>query len=206
MNTLKLLQKRDYCYVPEEDPLPFYFWPVIGSLYRKRLEMCLEECQKGNRVLEVGFGSGISFITLSSWFEEIHGVDSTANIEDSTELFRKMGIPVKLQRGSVTRLNYPDHYFDSILAVSILEHLKPWELELAFREMKRVLKPGGQLIYGVPIDNSFMNTAFFLLLRYSITHHHFSSHTQIKEKAMEKFLKIRERRLSLLYEVCHFQS
>ena len=58
---LKLLPYKQYGGVDEKDPIRFYYWPVIGSVYRRRVEMCLEKCQGGERILEVGFGTGLSF-------------------------------------------------------------------------------------------------------------------------------------------------
>jgi len=38
------------------------------------------------------------------------------------------------------KMPYADNYFDTVLLVSILEHLKPLELAQAFVEVNRVLK------------------------------------------------------------------
>ncbi len=40
---LKLLPVEKYTGVNHNDPIRFYSWPIIGKLYRKRVEMCLAE-------------------------------------------------------------------------------------------------------------------------------------------------------------------
>ena len=102
---------------------------------------------------------------------------------------------------------YPDNYFDSILLISILEHLKPEELHTAFREIRRVLKNGGQAVYGVPAETFFM-TAAFKLLGYDVRKHHLSSEKQVSSAAEAVFKKInvsemRNWPLGKVYEIGH---
>lgn len=173
-----------------EDPIRFYHWPVIGKLYRRRVELCLAECSGGQRVLEVGFGSGVSFINLHEGYEEIHGIDLTAHADAVYEVFRKRGIETFLQNGSVLDMPYSDNYFDTVLLISILEHLKVEEQSTAFKEIFRVLKPGGQVVYGVPVERPAMRI-FFFLLGYDIRRYHFSTEKNVQMGAERLFQKFR---------------
>src|SRR5262249_40303023 len=76
---LQMLPKSaDYASANDNDPLRFYYWRVLGKLYRRRVELCLELLPGGERVLEVGFGSGVSFLNLSGLYREIYGLDLEA--------------------------------------------------------------------------------------------------------------------------------
>jgi ubiquinone/menaquinone biosynthesis C-methylase UbiE len=207
---LELLPYRSYRGVKHDDPLRFYFVPVIGTLYRQRVELCLAECKGGARVLEVGFGSGVTFLNLNNMYKEIHGLDLDASIADVHQVFRAKGIETSLLNGSVTDMPYPDNYFDTILLISILEHLKPNELNQAFSEIHRVLKPGGQAVYGVPIERKFMVFMFYLL-GFNIRQHHFSSEIDVLDAANRflKKVKVFQMRGLLpifpkIYEIGHF--
>ena len=79
---LKLLPRGFYRDQRLSDPLRFYFVPVLGSLYRRRVELCLTECRPGERVLEVGFGSGVALPTLAEIYPEVHGIDLEARASD----------------------------------------------------------------------------------------------------------------------------
>ncbi len=192
------------------DPIRFYRLPFIGNLFRRRVEKCLKELSGGHSVLEVGFGSGVTFLHLNDMYNEIHGLDLTANVEAITERFQKLGVMTYLSNGDILNMPYQDSYFDSVLLISILEHLKPEFLYSAFLEISRVLKQNGQVIYGVPIDKKIMDYAF-RYLGYNIREYHFSNHKQISE-ASEVFFK----RVSIsniyvfpfgsLYEVCHWEK
>jgi ubiquinone/menaquinone biosynthesis C-methylase UbiE len=207
---LKLLPYRTYTGVDRNDPLRFYFWPVIGRMYRRRIELCLAECTGGQRILEVGFGAGVTFPNLHEIYEEIYGLDLSACVGDVGAVFKTRGIQTHLQNGSVLSMPYDDDFFDTVLLISILEHLKPFEQIRAFREIRRVLKPGGQVIYGVPIERGLM-VFVFRVLGCDIRQHHFSTEKDVFDAANSVLDKVRVIQMQsvpplfgAVYEVGHF--
>ena len=205
---LKMLDTNKYKGINRDDPIRFYNLPFIGSIYRDRVERCLNELTGGGRVLEVGFGSGVTFFNLNNMYKEIHGLDLTANIELIKEAFSTLGVRTFLRNGDILNLPYPDGYFDSILLISILEHLKPELLVPVAREILRVLKPGGQVVYGVPVDKKIMNYTF-QLLGCNIRDYHFSDQDQIASAINSVFKKVTISNMCVwpfgkLYEVGHF--
>ena len=207
---LKLLPYREYASVDRDDPLRFYFWPIIGRMYRRRIEMCLAECTGGQCILEVGFGSGVTFLNLNDSYQEIHGLDLNASVGDVTAVFRTKQIETHLQNGSVLSMPYEDDFFDTVLLVSVLEHLKPFEQTQAFREIRRVLKPEGQAIYGVPIERGVM-VLMFRLLGCNIRKHHFSTEKDVFNAADSVLDKVRVVQMQSIpslfgpvYEIGHF--
>ena len=209
---LKLLPVGEYVGVNRDDPIRFYSLPVIGGLYRRRVELCLGELSGGERVLEVGFGSGVVFLNLCEIYQEIHGLDLTAHVNEVTSFFETKGIHTHLKNGSVLEMPYKEGYFDAVLLVSILEHLRPAELRGAFQEIRRILKPGGQVVYGVPVERPLM-VFLFKLLGYDIHQHHFSTEKSVYQAACQELSEynlIRMRGLGGLsgpiYEVGHFKK
>ena len=183
---LKLMPLEKYTGVNKDDPLRLYFNPIFGPFYRRRVELCLGELSGGERILEVGFGSGLSFFNLHDIYREIWGIDLTANTGEITELFRREGIETHLENGSVQSMPYPDGFFEGVLLISILEHIKPDEQARAFREISRVLKPGGQVVYGVPVERPLM-VFLFKLLGFNIREHHFSTEKDVAHAAKQVF-------------------
>ena len=207
---LKLLPHKEYAGVDRNDPIRFYYWPIIGVMYRRRVELCLAECRGGERILEVGFGSGVTFLNLHNVYKEIYGLDLSASVKDVAAVFKAKGIETRLLNGNVLSMPYADSYFDTVLLISILEHLKPEQQASAFSEIRRVLKPGGQVVYGVPIERPLM-VLMFRLLGYNIREHHYSTEKDIFVAASSALKKIRLVQMqgvpSLLgpvYEVGHF--
>ncbi|MCB0103085.1 MAG: class I SAM-dependent methyltransferase [Anaerolineales bacterium] len=185
---LKLLPYKDYKGVEKIYSVIFYYLPVFGGMYRRRVELCLDQCRGGENILEVGFGSGLTFLNLNEKYKTIHGLDLTCDVNVIKETFASHNINPDLRNGNVLEMPYEDNYFDTVLLISILEHLKPAELEQAFKEIKRVLKPGGQIVYGVPVERPFM-VLMFRLLGYNIREHHFSTEIQVREAAEKVFKK-----------------
>ena len=208
---LRLLPYNSYARANHNaDPLRFYYWPLLGRVYRKRVEQCLAQCRGGQRILEVGFGSGVTFLNLHELYEEIYGVDLCSAVAEVAETFKRRGITTHLRSGNVLDLPYPENCFDSVLLVSILEHLTPCDLARAVQEVHRVLKPRGQMVYGVPIDRPLM-VFLFRLLCSDIRRHHFSTEQEVRTAANGCLTLVTVNRLKTwlpfvgaVYEVGHF--
>jgi SAM-dependent methyltransferase len=63
--------------------------------------------------------------------------------------------------GSILKLPFADNTIESLSSLCVVEHiglgrygdpLDPWGSENAVNELKRVLKPGGDLFFSVPVD------------------------------------------------------
>ena len=207
---LKLLPINQYIGVNERDPIRFYSWPVVGHLYRRRVEMALEELKPGQKILEIGFGTGLSFLNLNDLYQEIWGLDLTVSVDDISRTFANLGIKTNLQNGDVLKMPYPDNSFNSILLISILEHLSPNQQDVAFKEIKRVLKPGGQVVYGVPVERQLM-TLMFSLLGVDIRDHHFSTEKDVHQAASQNLARVKEKNLNILlfgtvYQIGHYSK
>lgn len=207
---LKLLPYKEYKGVQKIYSVIFYYLPILGSLYRRRVELCLAQCKGGETILEVGFGSGLTFLNLNEIYKHIYGLDLTCDVDIVRDVFDQHNIHPDLRNGNVLHMPYADNQFDTVLLISILEHLKPAELHQAFTEIKRVLKPGGQVVYGVPVERPFM-VFVFRLLGYNIRKYHFSTEKQVMEAAGKVFnkeqvqvMKAFPSFLGSVYEIGHF--
>jgi ubiquinone/menaquinone biosynthesis C-methylase UbiE len=205
--TLQLLPRGSYPNVDEADPLRFYYWPILGRLYRRRVEKALAELPGGRRVLEVGFGSGVALVNLCQKYQRVDGLDLKADVKGLQDLFKSAGHRVHLRAGSALKMPYPSGSFDAVMLVSILEHLKPQELAAALKEVARVLKPGGCMVYGVPVERPLM-VAMFWLLRAKIRDHHFSTEAEVAAAAERCLQRVSLKPLRFLglhiYEVGRF--
>lgn len=207
---LKMLPLREYVGVNRDDPIRFYYWPIFGKLYRRRVELCMGELTGGKSVLEVGFGSGVAFLNLHDLYGEIHGLDRQAAVPEIVAAFRARGIESYLRNGSVLQMPFPDGFFDSVLAISIFEHLRPEELLPAVREVRRVLRAGGQFVYGAPLTRPLMTLAYGLL-GVNINRLHFSTEDDIARATGQALERVRITSLNgpaglgPIYEVGHFR-
>jgi len=174
------------CGIPSDDPLRWYYHRVLGRLYRRRLDVAIALAGSGRRVLDVGYGSGTTFLELGSRFAEVHGVDFHRYGAPIADVFERHGVPVRLIRGNVLSLPYASGSFDAVVAMSILEHLRPADQAPAMEEIRRVLRPQGAIIVGAPGLNPLMSVAF-RFMGFRISEFHFSSPRLIRGTAARFF-------------------
>lgn len=166
--------------INEDDPLPYYFWPIVGWFYRRRLEVGVEmlDAPAYPRVLELGYGSGVLLKSLAGLTSDLQAVDTHEGVGSVEEMMRREGIHATLSRGDVLNLNFPDDSFDAVVCFSTLEHVPDTDRALA--EINRVLKPGGTAIIGIPAVNLMMSLLFRLLIGIPrIEDQHVADHNKI---------------------------
>ncbi len=186
MARLPDLKRFRGCPIPQDDPLRLYYYPVVGRFYRRRIDVSMALIGRGERILEVGYGSGTTFLELSSRFDEISGMDMHDYGPSIKRLFVQEGINMHLVRGSILDPPYEDSYFDAVLAISILEHLRPADQPRVMAQISRLLRPGGIFVVGLPGVNSMMKMGF-RMLGCDISKHHFSTPNDVVEAAARVF-------------------
>ena len=132
-----------------------YYWATNIPKIRHNLNTFKKI--KDKRVLEIGCSSGKDAISYTKYTSFYCGIDiSNEAIKNSINL--------KLENSEflcVDGHNIPkeDEEFDCVIVNSLLHHL---DLETAFREINRVLKSGGYLIFREPLGTN----PFFQFYRY----------------------------------------
>lgn len=113
------------------------------SKFRTELEE-LAGCWQKGRLLNLGCAHGPDFLPFKGGFE-LYGVDFSAEMLKLAEKYaRKFGFDVKLALADIRCLPYPDESFDWAISVATYHHLGGGEHEAALKELRRVLKPGGE--------------------------------------------------------------
>jgi ubiquinone/menaquinone biosynthesis C-methylase UbiE len=125
---------------------------VEGAIYRKRLAIVLEWIDTlampvGEKVLEIGCGSGRSAVALAQRGYLVHAVDSVEDMLNSTRQHAaEAGVSssVSTSLGDAHILSFPESTFGLVLAIGVVPYLH--SPEKCLREMARVLSPGGYLL------------------------------------------------------------
>lgn len=105
----------------------------------------------GERVLEVGPGTGYYTLDVAEWVGEegeVEILDVQQEMLDHTmERARARGLAnVHPRLGDATGMPYEDASFDAAFLVTVLGEIP--DQDAALRELARVLKPGGRLVVG----------------------------------------------------------
>lgn len=167
----------------EDDPLKYYYVPVVGRLYTSRVSMALQllDQRHFDQTLEIGYGSGVLIPTLCKISNQVYGVDLESDPALVLNQLANFGCQAELSRGVPDRLLFPDESFDLIVAISVLEHIKAIDSFLA--EVYRVLRPGGTLLVGMPAVNKFMSYLFQAIGFSGIEQHHVTTPEEMERAA-----------------------
>jgi len=112
-----------------------------------RFRRVVPEATRYARVLEVGCGTGFFLLNLAQagLVGEAHCTDiSPGMVAACVENGRRLGIEVTGEVADAEALPYPDASFDLVVGHAVVHHLP--DLETCFKELARVLAPGGRLV------------------------------------------------------------
>jgi ubiquinone/menaquinone biosynthesis C-methylase UbiE len=152
-----------YWSVTEPGPMPYMLrWTLAfprGNLSPEHLARLLEP-RRGERMLEVGPGTGIYSVPIAQALGHEGALDvidvQQEMLDEVTAHARAAGVAnVTATRGDARTLPYPDAAFDAAYLVGVLGEIP--DESAALRELRRVLKPSGRLVVGeVAIDPDFV--------------------------------------------------
>jgi ubiquinone/menaquinone biosynthesis C-methylase UbiE len=98
--------------------------------------------------LEIGCGTGFFLLNLTSAgvITDGHVTDISPGMVDvAVRNAAQLGYPVKGRVADAESIPYPDARFDLVVGHAVLHHIP--DVELALREVLRVLRPGGRFVF-----------------------------------------------------------
>jgi SAM-dependent methyltransferase len=123
-----------------------YWWfvamrRITDTILRTELE------KPGIRILDAGCGTGFNVIYYaSSKSRKVFGLDVA---DEAIHWVKKKGLRAVTQ-SSITAIPFQSECFDIVFSFEVITHLECKLHDDAFREMLRVLKPGGSLFLRLP--------------------------------------------------------
>jgi SAM-dependent methyltransferase len=152
--------------IDDDDPLRFYYMPVVGRFYLRRLE-------------------------IASALLDGRGADRHAKGAMVRAMARGEGVDAALVTGDLLSLPFAAASVDVVCCLSVLEHVAT--LDAAFAEIRRVLRPGGTAVLGYPRVDRLMGVLFRAIGFADIEAHHVSTPRDI-EAAARRALTLEIRR------------
>ncbi len=186
------------------------FWDGVAEIYEQKNKKISEthnqrfveavkylDLRNNDKVLNIWSrtGSAIPFLKNKNKNIELYNMEvSLQIIKRAEEKFpeEKFGLT------DLSRINFPDNYFDHILSLETLEHCP--EPPVFLRELNRLLKPGGKLVLSTPPASCEPLYAIynFLGLGHGEGPHKFLSSKKVKYMLSESNFKILEHKGTLL--------
>jgi SAM-dependent methyltransferase len=113
--------------------------PLLGSKIRNDMLRAFLAPQPGDRVIDLGCGSGRALLWNRDWRAAVTGIDIAPFFSADARH------EVDLLIGDLRRLPFADGTFTRAFSLDVLEHLSPEALQGMLIEANRVLAPGGAL-------------------------------------------------------------
>ena len=128
-----------------------YFLKILLLLFKPFINSV--KIIPGGRFLDVGCGSGELLSLMKEYNMECYGLEPG---KFDKELAENKG--TKIFNGNLEEANYLKEYFDVITMNHVLEHVEnPTD---TLKELKRIIKPDGTLIIGVPVSDCLAYSIF----------------------------------------------
>jgi SAM-dependent methyltransferase len=155
----RLLPPQELIRTGEVDHADWNYRPWLGWLQRKRFSMLLSLIagDRFERLLEVGYGSGVFMPELKRCCATLFGVDPHTRSNEVTRVLSRNGVKAHLHSASAAALPFDESSFDAIVSVSALEFVEP--IDAACAELERVLAPGGALVIVTPGHSPILDLA-----------------------------------------------
>ena len=98
--------------------------------------------------LEIGCGPGLSTQKIHKMLPKEVTLDASEYVKPLVKVAKKNNPKLRIWQEDIYKLKSKDNAYDSIYLLEVLEHLDHPKVALA--EIKRILKPDGFLMLGVP--------------------------------------------------------
>lgn len=140
------------------DQLTINFYRDNAKEVAERYESVVNDLSKyfseafhtGQKVLDIGCGSGRDLSVLHSLGYETYGVDPTPQFIDLAQEIHPE-LKGRIIQGALPDLSPPfNGEFDGVLCSAVLMHIEVTHLPIAAKSMKACLKVGGRLLFSVP--------------------------------------------------------
>jgi ubiquinone/menaquinone biosynthesis C-methylase UbiE len=135
-----------------------YKFPIdMVQKYRFKQIVKLLGKRKYPTLLEVGTGSGIFLPELSKYCSKLYACDIHCSYDHIKKLAKRYNISdYFVKRQNIENTDYPDNFFDVVVAVSVLEFVE--NVQSAMNEIKRIMKPDGIFLTICPMQSNFLDS------------------------------------------------
>jgi len=130
---------------------------IVEYYLKKRVSFIRKYFKLRKKILDIGCGTGILLEQLSEYGFDVYGIDKSEKmIEKASRKLKK-----KVIVANATNLPFSSNSFEGVICIATLHHIG-MDFIRVFREVSRVLKPGG---YFLIWDHNPLNPYWKIIMR-----------------------------------------
>jgi len=114
-------------------------WRESSQIYH---DLILDNTDKDTHILDVGCGHSTLLMDIYQKTPHTYGIDPDLNAVNRNTYIKNV------EKSFVEKMPFKDNFFDIVVCAWVLEHLI--DPIAAFKEIHRVLKPGGKVVFLTP--------------------------------------------------------
>jgi len=196
---MHLLPPKQLIRTSPVDHADWSYHPLLSFVMRRRYSLVLSLLPRGrvHRMLEVGFGSGVFMPELARHCEELYGIDVHAEVANVQSRLAECGVAAITSRQDAAQTDFPDNFFDAIVALSALEFIE--RIDDAAREFARILAPQGRLIAVMPGKSAFLDFALHAMTGESAQHDYGTRRERVLPELRNYFRVVRKKSFPPVY-------
>lgn len=166
-----MTNKKTAAQLHENVPPDWYYASIKRNILQRWwhksrfMEVARVSERVSGKILDIGSADGMftSVIAKKTKAKQVIGIDVLKTSVDWANTHWKKS-NMKFKVGDAHKLKFPAYTFDAAFALEVLEHV--YKPEVALREIKRVLKPGGYAVFLVPSDSKLFLAIWFLVKKF----------------------------------------
>jgi 2-polyprenyl-3-methyl-5-hydroxy-6-metoxy-1,4-benzoquinol methylase len=120
--------------------------------HRRRFNYAIEllDWRQDCRVLDFGTGDGylLELLSAKAPYDSLTALEPLAYLQEEIKA-RFVANPIRIITSTT---DLPDHSFDRIACLEVLEHLQPDDVAKTLTELRRLVTPDGVVVISVPIE------------------------------------------------------
>ena len=118
--------------------------PYLARLRARQANLLIPEALRLGAVLDIGCGTQPYFLS-HTYFREKYAIDQAKPSPETSEIHW-----FTLNLNEAPSLPFEEMFFSAVTLLAVVEHINPESMVALFKEIYRVLKPGGMTVITTP--------------------------------------------------------
>lgn len=143
-NALRLVKLKDY--YKSSEGYRAHLEAKSAAYFEQFVDVVQRSSSPSDRILDIGCGTGESTRLIMQGNRQVFGTDLSRLFMQAQAISHDA--KPAFVNSDASRLPFANCSFDLVCAMEFIEHV--WPVEAVFREMDRILKPGGRIVMMSP--------------------------------------------------------